>query len=187
MMRRPSGAATGMIFVLTALTFAAGAAAGELISAPGQPPLAPLSAATTGRLERASAALRETLAGRRLLAETADLARRESAAAGEDAVRFLRGPHPVLVFRPRRLPALSDPELELALARELARAAAALPVCVPEEDMAAYQTEIEYAMERSAGDEAFSQRLRQAYQVAARKDGDARAERRRVQALLPPG
>ena len=174
--------------VLLVLALAVSAAAGEVRATSAKPPWAPPSPVTARRLEAAAAALQETLVGRRLLAETAELSRRESdEAAGAAAVRFARDPRPVLVLGPRRLQALSDAELELALSRELARAAADLPVVIPEGDMAACQTELEYAVERSALDESFSRRLRAAYGAAARKEDAARAEQQRVAALLPSG
>jgi len=153
-----------------------------------KPPWPPPSPTTARRLETASAALQETLLGRRLLAETAELARRESDdAAGEALVSFVRDPQPVLVLGPRRLKAVSDEELELALARELARAAADLPLVLPEGDMSAYQAELEYAVERSARSADFSRRLHAAYQLAVRREGDARADPERVAARLPSG
>jgi hypothetical protein len=143
---------------------------------------------TARRLEAATAALRETSVGRRLLAETAELTSRESDdASGGAAVVFVHDPQPVLLLGPRRLKMVSDEELELALARELARAAADLPVALPEGDMAAYQIELEYAVERSAIGEGFSRRLHAAYRLAVRQDGAARAEQQRVAELLPPG
>ena len=167
---------------------AALAAAGESRATTAKPPWAPPSPVTARRLEAAAAALQETLVGRRLLAETAELSRRESdEAAGAAAVRFVRDQRPVLVLGPRRLQALSDAELELALSRELARAAADLPVVMPEGDMAACQAELEYAVERGLADAAFSHRLHEAYGAAARKEEAARADRQRIAALLPPG
>jgi hypothetical protein len=139
-------------------------------------------------LESAAAALQETPVGRRLLAETVELSRRESdEAAGGAPVRFVREPRPVLVIGPQRLKAVSDEELELALARELARASEDLPVVLPEGDMSAYQIELEYAVERSALDAGFSRHLHAAYQLVVHQEGDARADQQRIAALLPQG
>jgi hypothetical protein len=132
--------------------------------------------------------LRETSAGRRLLAETAELPRREDdGLAGDALARFTREPRSALVLGPRRLRGSSDADLALALARELARAAADLPLVMPEGDMAAYQSELEFAVERSAVDDEFARRLRAAYADAARRDGAARAAYERAASLLPAG
>jgi hypothetical protein len=166
---------------LPVVLLALGAAA-----APLPPPRTPLSAATRDRLDRAVSGMEETLLGRRLVAETVEVPRRESdddaSAAG---VRFVPGSPAALVFGPRRLKALADGELELVLARELARAAADLPVPMPEAEMAAYQTEIEYALDRGVTDQGFAQRLRGAFDVIARRDAQLQAGHRRIKSLAP--
>jgi hypothetical protein len=172
---------------LSALLLAASLPAAAL-AAPVKPASSPLSPVAAQRLEAADAMLRETPTGRRLLAETAELPRRESdELAGEALVLFVREPRPALVLGPRRLRAHSDAELALALARELARAAADLPLVMPEGDMAACQSALEFAVERSSVDEEFARRLRAAYADAARRDGAARAAHARTAALLPAG
>ena len=159
-----------------------------LAAAGPQPAPSVLSTVAALRLESAETMLRETAAGRRLLAETAELPRREDdELAGDALARFAREPRPVLALGPRRLRGSPDADLALALARELSRAAADLPVALPEGDMAAYQSELEFAVERAAVDPDFSRRLRAAYADAARRDGAARAERGRVASLLPSG
>jgi hypothetical protein len=177
-----------MLLAGLALAARAALAAGPEAVTTARPPWTAPSAQTARRLETAAAALQQTPVGRRLLAETAELPRREDdEAAGEDAVRFVREPQRALLFGPRRLQALEPSELELALARELSRASADLPVVLPEGDMSAYQTELDYAVQRSAQDESFSRRLHAAYQSAVFREEAARADQRRIEALLPAG
>jgi len=153
-----------------------------------QPPSAALSAQTFKRWERAAARLQETALGRRLIVETKDVLLRENpGSAGSASVRYVRREGPMLLFCPQRLKALGDAELELALVRELSRAGANLPIPLAEGEMAAYQAELEYAMDRAATDEAFSRRLRRAYGQAQNSVEAVEAEQRRVKALLPEG
>ncbi|MBI5241768.1 MAG: hypothetical protein HY926_14945 [Elusimicrobia bacterium] len=172
---------------LAACLLSAALAAGPAV-APVEPAPAALSPVAAQRLESAEAMLQETPSGRLLLAETSGLPRRESdGLAGDALARFVRGPRPALVLGPRRLRGSSDADLALALARELSRAAADLPMAMPEGDMAACQDELEFAVERSGLDDEFARLLRAAYAEAARRDETARAAHRRAAALLPAG
>lgn len=120
-------------------------------------------------LDGLEAGLRKTLAGRRLLAETSDVPRRSRALQGE-TFSFQRGRPSCLYVdaeelkkRPLEASRLLWPwEFELILARELAKASLALPIELPEGEMAAIQLELGYAVERAQGDNAFSQRLKEA-------------------------
>jgi hypothetical protein len=154
--------------------------------APGVAPWSEISASLGLRLAKITAEMKRSDVGRRLIAESSDLARRESdPAAGADGVRFWRGARPVLVIGPKQARNMSDPELTLALVRELAKASADLPFPVVEGELAAYQAEMEYALERCAEDGAFSARLRQAYAAAAQRDQAALAEYRHMREMAP--
>lgn len=161
------------------------AAAGEL---PGSAPAGRPSSDVVERLEGAEASLRETESGRRLLAETGEIVRLEEDVPETtvDGIFCRRGDPPVLLLSRRRLRAMSDGEVELSLARELARAAMSVPVPLPEEDMAAYQAELEFAMEQAARSGTFARRLREAYRAEARRDDERREQHRRLSSGLPP-
>ncbi|MDD5657393.1 MAG: hypothetical protein PHF00_09095 [Elusimicrobia bacterium] len=151
---------------------------------PLPPPAGSPTPAVALRLERADAELRRTAAGRRLLAETLDVPRLQGVAA--DGVAFQRGSPGVLILDSSRLKSMNEDELELSLARALAQAAMALPFALPEEDMAAYQAELDFALERAERDGDFSGRLRAAYREASRVDAAAPSRSKRFPAPREP-
>lgn len=131
-----------------------------------------LSSGTLAELGRIQAHMAASESGRVLLAETAEVPQREwPAQAGSSAVRFVPE-EGVLAFDSRKLTSLTEYETQLALARELARASIGLPFELYEADMAAYQRELEFAVERAASDPAADERLRRSVQVM-RKSVDA--------------
>lgn len=132
--------------------------AGAVSSGPSGLPEAALR-----EIARLEEGLRATWTGRRLLAETLDVPRRGvMKLEGPSIVAYQRGEPPSLVLDLRRLSAVTEWEFELALARELARASLELPMALPEEEMAAWQTAIEFAVEKASSTPAFSKRLKQA-------------------------
>lgn len=119
-----------------------------------------LSPATAGELGRIEGRMSVSLLGRRLLAQTTDVPRRElPGASGRDGLRFV-GPQGLLAFDSSRLSQNTEWEMELILARELARASQAMPIVLLEGETAAAQAELEFALERALEDKAFDARLR---------------------------
>lgn len=146
-------------FVFAALVFAA----------PGlEPSGKALSEATARRLESLEADIGKTLTGRRLLAETESVSRLEKSWSGAP-IRYFHGQPSTLVLDPSLLRDMNSWEAELVLVRELARASADLPIEMPEGEMAAYQSELEFSVELAAADPVFDRRLRQAYHLMEKK------------------
>lgn len=112
---------------------------------------------------------------RRLLAQTGKVARRERGGV-PGGVRYFHGPPAVLAFDFKEYRDLESPEAELTLLRELARASYDLPLEMPEEEMALYQKEMEFILERVKTSAPFNQRLRSAYQAMEKNE----AARRRL-------
>lgn len=131
-----------------------------------------LSSGTLAELGRIQAHMAASEAGRVLLSETAEVPQREwPSQAGASAVRFVPE-EGVLAFDSAKLKSLTEYEVQLALARELARAAIGMPFELYEADMAAYQRELEFAVEHAAADPTSDERLRGSVKVM-RKSVDA--------------
>lgn len=119
-----------------------------------------ISSGTAGELSRVEASLSASLTGRRLLAETAEVPRRElPSAAGRSGMRYAAALG-VLAFDSSKLRELSEWSAELVLSRELARASQHLPIELIESETAASQVALEVAVERAMDDKAFDARLR---------------------------
>ncbi|MBI3553915.1 MAG: hypothetical protein HY077_15575 [Elusimicrobia bacterium] len=142
--------------------------------------------AAAKEIKRLEADMAKTLTGRRLLAETDGVERRGAVAGllGTDAVRCLRGPKPVLVYDLGRLSSTREWEFELAYARALAKAALAIPLDLPEADMAAAQEELSFALDKAKLDPTFSSKLhQQANAMRAKLESTLRLE---AEAPYPP-
>lgn len=127
-----------------------------------------LSAPTRAEFERLTGTLRLSATFRRLEAATRHLPRREVRGSGlEQAVDARGGDAPVLVFDTARLPALTEAEALVALARALARAELAFPLPAVEAEQAAWQSALRALCEAAAADAAFSRALDGAYRAAA--------------------
>lgn len=93
---------------------------------------------------------------RRLLAENDGLERKAGALPAPQFVRFETGPRR-LAYDEKRLSRATEWELQLAEARELARASMDLPVTLVEAEAAARQRELVFALELAQVEPAFSQ------------------------------
>lgn len=123
-----------------------------------------LSKPTRAEFERLAGALRASPAWRRVEAATRHVPRREQRGSGlEMAVDARGGDAPVLVFDAARLPALTEGEALVALARAAARAELAFPFPVVEAEQAAWQTALRALCEAAAQDATLSRALDAAY------------------------
>lgn len=165
----------------------------------------PSEPGTVGVPHRVSRELREALrqtdlelsraeTGRRLLAETAEVPVVEKPRAGlreseveASPVRFSRQ-EGVIVVDSELAPSLSADEYELLFVRERRRAGIRSPVPTVDEEAAAHQEALAYAVEKAALDPAFSRRLRAAYEEGGKvtRSREALAETARRQGLPPP-
>ncbi|OGR86657.1 MAG: hypothetical protein A3J74_10210 [Elusimicrobia bacterium RIFCSPHIGHO2_02_FULL_57_9] len=127
-------------------------------------------------LERLEQGLAKTWAGRRLLAQTQEVSRRSRPLNGE-LFAYQRLSTPTLFIDADQLNKLVRQaserlglwEFELMLVRELAKAGLAIALEMPEVEMAAVQSQLEYALERAQGDAEFSQRLKDSLRLMRRR------------------
>lgn len=162
--------------LLTVLLVALPVLAGEDASAPYAGAVAPaavrpdepVSAPLQEALRHVDAELQRTETGRRLLAETAEVPIVERRRTGLGAVRYLESPYRELLVDAERTPELESFDFEVLLVRERRRAAARCPVPLMEDEFAAHQEAVAYAVEKAAADPAFSKKLRASYERAER-------------------
>lgn len=147
--------------ILLALLMACGAWA--------QPQDKPLSLSQEADLKRLQERMSASYVVRRLLAQTGKVPRRQRGGV-PGGVRYFHGPPAVLAFDFKAYRDLNAPEAELAFVRELARAAYDLPLEMPEEEMALYQKEMEFILERVKTNPAFNERLSSAYRAMEKND-----------------
>ncbi len=121
-----------------------------------------LSESTVSRLNAVQGSVAATRYGRRIIVLARGVPRRPASLA-EAPFRYIPGDEPFLAVDPGKLAAASDWEVELAFVRELARAGFALPVEMPEIEMAAYQIEMRHALLKAESDSAFARRLRKMF------------------------
>jgi len=165
----------------------------------------PASPGTIGVPRRVSRELREALrqtelemarveAGRRLLAETAEVPVVERRLSGlseaeveKSPVRFSRQGGEIVVDS-ELAPALTSEEYELLFVRERRRAGIRSPIPTVDEEAAAHQEALAYAVEKAALDPAFSKKLRAAYEEGGRiyRSRAALVDAARRQGLAPP-
>ena len=168
--------------------FTAAAAQTTVPPAPASPmKSAALSERVLAALKRADQEIARTELGRRLLAateETRIVEKRDRTAA---AVRYSHE-RQALVLNPDKLLHLQPEEAELTVLRERERASVNISVPLVEDEQAAYQTEIEYALEKAAAAPEFDVWLRSAYQRAQTEERSRRLERERLRAAgVEPG
>ncbi len=113
------------------------------------------SVKTAKELARLEAQAETSAVGRRLLAATSRVPRREVRGSElPDAIGVRGGAAPEIVLDAERLPRTSEAEAELLLVLNSARALLAFPIPVVEAEQAAWQKTLQFAAERGAEDPA---------------------------------
>jgi len=164
-----------LAFVLLAAPGAALGADGEPQPAPAAlQPVQPLSQELLRALEATDAALFVTETGRRLLAETSGVGvmQRRGKGLGADVypgipIRYEDGAGAIVVDADVA-PSLPRLDWEAFFVRERRRAIVRAGIPLVEEEMAAHQEEVAFAVEKAEGDADFSKKLRGAYEEAKR-------------------
>jgi len=135
---------------------------------PAQPP----SQALQQALESLEAALSRTETGRRLLAETSDVpvVQRHGKGFGDDVhpgipIRYQDAQRAIVVDVDAAA-ALTGLDFEAFFVRERRRAIVRAGIPLVEDEMAAHQEEVAFAVEKAEADADFSKRLRGAYEEA---------------------
>lgn len=127
----------------------------------------PPSTGTVWRLERLEESIAMSALGRRVLAESRDTIRLERRGLERGAILRFDPAAGKLVADPDRIAASREWDSELALVRESALAAFAVPVDLAQARAGAYQLELEYALFRASQDSAFDSWLGAAWRAQA--------------------
>ncbi|MFA6092229.1 MAG: hypothetical protein WCU88_01590 [Elusimicrobiota bacterium] len=114
-------------------------------------------------LRQTAAELVKTETGRRLLAQTEELPVLERRGRDIPVVRYVAAPSPRLLVDAKAAAALTLFDFEAAFILERRRASAQCSAALFEDDFAAHQELLAYAMEKAEADGAFAKELRAAY------------------------
>jgi hypothetical protein len=132
------------------------AASASLAAAAPPSDTAALPDATRAELTRVESSAERSAMFRKLLSENDGLPRRYGSLNAPDFVRFEMKGGRALIYDGPRLKRATEWELQLAEARELARASIGLPVTLVEAEAAAWQKELIFALEFAAVQPEFS-------------------------------